>query len=117
MALKPVIAANEESWHAASMAANFGAGPEYTKNVDNTVSLTGETITTANTAANATMFTLPAGYRPSANKAFLVPNNFSGYTAPARVITISTAGVVAVAPTGTLGNFVLLDGIRFPIDA
>lgn len=106
-----------DSWTTPTLGAAFNAGPKFKMNADKTVSLTGETVTNANTAANTAMFTLPATHRPLTDKAFLAPNNFSGYTAPARLITVIAAtGVVQVDPAGTSGNFLLLDGIRFPID-
>lgn len=106
-----------DSWTTPTLGAAFNAGPKFKMNADKTVSLTGETVTNANTAANTAMFTLPATHRPLTDKAFLAPNNFSGYTAPARLITVVAAtGVVQVDPAGTSGNFLLLDGIRFPID-
>lgn len=106
-----------DSWTTPTLGAAFNAGPKFKMNADRTVSLTGETVTNANTAANTAMFTLPATHRPLTDKAFLAPNNFSGYTAPARLITVVAAtGVVQVDPAGTSGNFLLLDGIRFPID-
>jgi hypothetical protein len=105
-----------ETWHTASNGTGVTGTLQYKLNADNTVSLRGEIITSANTAANATAFTLPVGYRPTATFAFVTPNNFSGYTAPARTISIATSGVVSIVPSGVSTNFMLLDNIRFPVD-
>jgi|SRR5882724_6065631 len=107
-----------ETWTAISPNAGFTAANSlgYKLNADNTVSLRGEVITSANNIANASVFTLPAGRRPSTPVAYLTPNNLSGYTAPARVVSISTAGVISVAAAGTSGNFFLVDDIRFQVD-
>lgn len=105
-----------ETWHTASLGTNFSGTIQYKLNADNTVSLRGENVNTGTTSANAALFTLPSGYRPTATFAFLTPNNMSGYTAPARVISIATSGVVTVVPSGANTNFFLCDNIRFPVD-
>lgn len=77
------------------------------------IELRGEIILTGATAANSTMCTAFAG--PVQTQAYITPNNLAGYTSPARVITVDTAGNVRCQPTGALNNFVLLDNIRFTL--
>lgn len=105
-----------DSWNTATLTGSMTGTIQYKLNPDKTVMLRGEVVTSANTVANTTVFTLPSGYRPAATFAFITPNNMSGYTSPARVVSINSSGVVTVIPAGTNGNFFLLDGIRIPVD-
>lgn len=82
--------------------------------------LDGVVATTAGTAANATMFTLPAAYRPGARKRFDGVSSSSGYVAGnpgATLVQISTAGVVSCVPACSgSGQVIVLEGILFPVD-
>lgn len=86
---------------------NSWVGVKY-RLIGNFVKFSGEFIsgTTATTA-----FTLPAGYRPTALRAFPSVDNSGVYTT-APLITITSAGVVTV--TGT--NGVYADSVSFTVD-
>ena len=81
------------------------------------VRLDGAVYTSAATAAGATAFTLPVGYRPTQRKRFIGISNFSGYTAGMTLFTVNTTGTVVVAPlSNAAGQQAVLDGIVFPVD-
>lgn len=71
----------------------------------------GQILTTAATAANSTMVSLIKA--PAVQQDWIVPNNVSGYTAPARVVRVDTSGNVRLLAAANAANqFVILDGIR-----
>lgn len=82
--------------------------------------LDGTVVTTGVTAAGATMFTLPTGYRPTAAKRFVGVSSSSGFTTAnpgATSVQITTAGVVqCVQACSASGQQIVLDGIVFPVD-
>jgi hypothetical protein len=82
------------------------------------VALDGVVQTSAATAANATMWTLPAAYRPAQRKRLLGPTSASGYTTAGQtLVQVTTAGLVTLVPaTSAAGQVVVLDGMRFPVD-
>lgn len=72
-------------------------------------------------AAGSVIATLPVGYRPATEHAFLTPNNLSGATgsitgAIGGSILVTSTGQVEIVPNGVSGNVVWLDGITFPLD-
>jgi hypothetical protein len=121
----PANPASVETWQTISYSAGFGAGaPAARYRLEpmggGIVRLDGVVNTTAATAANATMFTLPTGYRPTANKRFAGVSSSSGYIATnngASLIQITSAGVVScVSACSAAGQVIVLDGITFPVD-
>lgn len=73
------------------------------------VALRGEMISTANTGAGSQMFTVPFTF--VSNQDYDTPTNLSGNALGNRVVRVTAAGGVQAQPTGTSGNFVILDGI------
>lgn len=83
------------------------------------VRLDGTSYTNAAVVANATIFTLPVGYRPTIRKRFIGVCNATGITLDGTTIQVATTGVVSVqvadtAPTG--GKQYCMDNMTFPID-
>lgn len=120
-----------ETWHTIGATGQPAFGAGFTSNVaDQTprfrldglaggiVRLDGTVYTSAATAAGATMFTLPAGYRPQARKRFVGSTNASGYTTlGGSLFSVSTAGVVSCTPLcNAAGQQIVLDGASFPVD-
>lgn len=121
----PNSAGSNETWHNASLVGNFTAGtgtPRYRlePNGAGLVRLDGTVNTTAATLANATMFTLPVGYRPSVSKRFEGVSSSSGYNAAnpgTTLVQVLTTGVVQCVPVCNAGSQqIVLDGITFPVD-
>lgn len=114
----PTIISTDSVTNFGAFGPNFGAGgpapwqtlmPTGAGNTG-TVRLGGQVLTTAATAANATMVSLLAN--PARQQDFITPNNISGYVAPARVVRVDTSGNVRLLPAaGAAGQFVMLDGI------
>jgi hypothetical protein len=105
------------AWTTASYASGWSDGGgnsvrSYRK-IGDLVFLRGRPWSAAAFSANATIFTLPSGYRPPATFGAIC---FAGNYGKAR-IQISTAGVVSVASDsdnwGLAGNWLELDGIVF----
>jgi hypothetical protein len=67
--------------------------------------------TTASAASNATIATLPSGYRPSNRMVFTVYSNV-GTTNSIRMDVLTT-GVVSTTSSVAVGEWFSLDGIRF----
>lgn len=124
--------ATPESWHVIGQATQpaFGAGfdapgigdqtARFRLEADGTtVALDGVALTTAATAANATLFTLPlAAYIPLKRKRFAGVTSASGYTTPGQtLINVAPAtGVVSLVPACSgAGQQIVLDGMRFPV--
>lgn len=103
-----------ETWTQATLAANFthlGEPLQYRLFPDGTVKLRGGVNYTPGTPASATdVFTLPAGYRPNANRLYVVPHWGSG--TPGRIL-IQTNGLVETydAPNGQIA----FDAIEFSV--
>jgi hypothetical protein len=94
---------------------NFGAPYEeasYAK-VGSIVRLRGS-VKHATTSTTGTIFTLPAGYRPTKQRIYLVPAN-AGFA----FIAVATTGVVSVNSYGASGNagIIALDVINFDVAA
>ena len=64
---------------------------------------------------STTMFTLPAGFRPSQELYFNCPCLQSGLSGYSTIVSVTTAGVVGFAAPGTTGSISFLDlsPIRF----
>lgn len=114
-----------ESWHLASLGAGFTTNaadqaPRYRLEGlgGGIVRLDGVVYTSAATAAGATMFTLPTGYRPQQRQRFVGSTNASGYTTVGgSLISVTTAGLVTCSPAcSAAGQQIVLDGFTFPID-
>lgn len=86
------------------------------KSIGDRLLLRGVVNLTANQAAFATIFTLPAGTRPAFNHNFATPNTLSGYTAGGISITVNNLGAVQIGVAGSNANFVVLDGIVLTLD-
>lgn len=129
-ATDPAGAGTAETWHTVgapgepAFAAGFGApgaGDQtlrFRLMADNTVQLDGVTVTTAATAANATIFTLAAAYRPQQRKRFAGDTNASGYVTPGQsLVQVLSTGVVSCVPACSGANQVVIaDGMRYPVD-
>jgi len=121
----PTNPATVEGWQSVSFGTGFGAGtgtPRYRLEPlgGGLVRLDGTVVTTAATAAGATMFTLPTGYRPTANKRFVGVSSSSGFTAAnpgSTSVQVTTGGVVQCTQAcSASGQQIVLDGIVFPVD-
>lgn len=121
----PNSAGSNETWHTISPATGFTTGtgtPRYRLDPigGGVVRLDGTVNTNAATSAGATMFTLPTGYRPSANKRFDGVSSSSGYNAAnpgSTSVQVLTTGVVqCVQACSASGQQIVLDGITFPVD-
>lgn len=114
-----------ETWHTATLATGFTTNaadepPRYRfeGTGGGVVRLDGTAYSSAATAAGATVFTLPAGYRPTERRRFVASTSAAGYTtAGGSVWTVNTSGTVTLTPdTTAAGQQAVLDGITFPID-
>lgn len=116
-----------ETWQTASLAANFGTNvgdqaPRFRMDglAGGIVRLDGVAYTTAATAASATIFTLPPGYRPTQRKRFTTPSNASGLTGAtvgAATVIVATSGAVELGPAANAaGQQIVLEGCTFPVD-
>lgn len=114
-----------ETWHTATLDTGFTTSasdqaPRY--RLEGTsggvVRLDGTVYTSGAVAAGATMFTLPAGYRPAADRRrFVGVTSASGYTLGATLVNVATTGLVTIGPAaGAAGQQICLDGMTFPID-
>lgn len=119
-----------ETWHVVGTTGNpaFGAGftsggtdqiPRF--RLEGTAGgvcrLDGTLYSSAATAAGATGFTLPVGYRPTTRKRFVGSTNASGNTLGGALIDVLTTGAVTVGPAmNAAGQQAVLDGITFPVD-
>lgn len=120
-----------DTWHVIGQPGEpvFGAGfgvpgagdqsPRFQLQADGTVMFDGVALTTAATAANATLFTLPAAaYIPLKRKRFAGVTSASGYATPGQtLVNIAPAtGVVSLVPACSgAGQQIVLDGMRFPV--
>lgn len=104
------------SWQTPSYGSGFASlgfgntDPEYRK-VGTCVWLRGVATTSTTQGANATVLTLPSGYRPLAQEVFLQMNN----TGPAQV-NVEANGEVSVVAGLASSGWVSLSGISFYID-
>lgn len=120
-----------EAWHTLSLNAGFAAlagfaAPRYRfepMGSGGVVRLDGALSLTANQAvgaAFATLPALPANYRPAFSKYFLTGNSLSGGVGTevesVRVINATGGGFLELGSNGITGNYVLLEGITFPLD-
>lgn len=118
------VPAVPESWHNAVLGAGFTTGvgdqvPRYRFEpiAGGQVRLDGVVYTSAATAANAAMFTLPAGYRPTQRKRYTGVTSVSGNTLGGTLIDVLATGVVQLGPAASAANQqIVLDGITFPVD-
>jgi hypothetical protein len=108
----------QEAWNALSYGTNWGAfggsyiTPGYYKDSNGTVHLRGLIKTSAAQAAGSTLFTLPAGYRPSAVMRFGPSGNIAG-TDTSVVVEAFGAGPVFLNAAALINSYVSLDGISF----
>lgn len=112
-----------EIWHAASLATGFTTSvadqaPRYRLEGigGGVVRLDGTVYTSGSVSANAPMFTLPAGYRPTQRKRFTGVNSASGYTLGGTLVEVDTTGVVMIGTSAGTTEQIVLDGITFPAD-
>lgn len=114
-----------ETWHTASLDTGFTTSasdqvPRYRLEgtAGGVVRLDGTVYTSGAVAAGATMFTLPAGYRPAADRRrFVGVTSASGYTLGATLVNVATTGLVTIGPAaGGAGQQICLDGMTFPVD-
>lgn len=102
----------------ANTGAGFGA-VGFRRTPHGQTELTGLASLTGTTNPAATIFTLPAGYRPNANRAFPASNNPSATTAGTlRAVLVLSTGEVQVTNFANATNpgVISLDGMIFPID-
>jgi len=95
----PTNPAAQETWHTLSPAnswANVASNVplEYRLMPDNSVWIMG-TLNGAS-ATSAVIGTLPSGYRPATQQAFIIGTNAGGAAASDRILQISTAGVMTI---------------------
>jgi hypothetical protein len=114
-----------ETWHTPTLNAGFTTGgtpedhaPRYRLEGigGGVVRLDGVVLTSGSVSANAPMFTLPAGYRPTQRKRFTGVNSASGYTLGGTLVEVDTTGVVMIGTSAGGTEQVVLDGITFPVD-
>lgn len=113
-----------ETWHTAALQTGFATGGSdqaprfrYEPIAGGQVRLDGTVYTNAATAANALMFTLDPGYRPTTRKRFTGVNSVSGNTLGATLVNVATTGAVTLGPAASAtGQQIVLDGITFPVD-
>jgi hypothetical protein len=120
-----------DAWHVIGAGGQpaFGAGfgapgagdqtARFQLQADGTVLLDGVVLTTAATAANATLFTLPgSAYIPLKRKRLAGVTSASGYTTAGQtLVNVAPAtGVVSLVPACSgAGQQIVLDGMRFPV--
>jgi hypothetical protein len=101
------LAGNAETWHTPSLNAGWALGPgggtvqalQYRHDAQNNVVLVG-TVHTTSTTPSATIFTLPAGYRPTIEQRPLVGVNQGGSISSA-LLQVTPAGAVGISPNLT----------------
>lgn len=112
-----------ETWHTLSLNAGFAAfgspfsTPSYRFEPTGTggiVRLAGVLKLTANEGSGTTIATVPSGYFPAHTKELLGANNLSGGIGSP--LQMDSGGNLLLNTTGTLGNFVSLDGITYDLD-
>ena len=108
----------DSAWTALSYGANWGANggsyitPGAFKNAAGFVHLRGLLKTSAAQVAASTLFTLPAGYRPSAVMRFGPTGNIAGTDASV-VVEAFGSGAVFLSAAALINSIVSLDGISF----
>lgn len=120
-----------EDWHVIGQPGEpaFGTGfgapggdqtARFRLEADGTVALDGVALTTAATAANAVLFTLPLpAYIPQKRKRFAGVTSASGYTTPGQtLVNVAPAtGVVSLVPACSgAGQQIVLDGMTFKVN-
>lgn len=123
-------AAVPEVWHVVGTAGNPAFGTGFTSGGTDQIPrfrmegtaggvcrLDGVLYSSAATAAGATGFTLPVGYRPTTRKRYVCSTNASGNALGGADIDVLPTGAVTVGPAmNAAGQQVVLDGITFPVD-
>ncbi len=120
-----------DTWHVIGQPGEpaFGAGfgvpgagdqsPRFQLQANGTVLLDGVALTTAATAANAPLFTLPSSaYIPLKRKRLAGVTSASGYTTAGQTLVnvAPSTGVVSLVPACSgAGQQIVLDGMRFPV--
>lgn len=112
-----------ETWHTATLATGFTTNgtdqaPRYRLEgiAGGVVRLDGVALSSGAETAGATIFTLPAGYRPTTRKRFVTLSNATGVVAGGTIVQVNPAGTVVTGATSTVAAQFALDGATFPID-
>lgn len=93
-----------------------GDGVSYALGANNTVVFKGQLKATGSAGGSTAMFTLPAGYRPAAQRDVIaILYKTGGTVKDVTKITVGTDGTVKTDATLASGDYISLDGVRFPI--
>jgi hypothetical protein len=113
-----------ETWHLAALGAGFTTGgadqaPRYRLEGigGGVVRIDGTVYTSAAVLSGATMFTLPAGYRPTIRRRFAGVSNASGITLDGSTVVVATTGIVSIGvAANAAAQQICLDGMTFSVD-
>lgn len=120
----PATPAVAETWHDLALNAGFSGGvagtavPRYQKESigGGRTRLSGGVALTANQPQNTAIGTLDPGYRPLNDLYINTANNLSGGATNIESLHIKTTGDIELGVSGSNGNYVMLDGVSFPLD-
>lgn len=125
VATQPGTIGTPEAWHALTVTAanystpfpgGFGIARYRFEAIGSqgVVRLGGSVDLLLNNAAGTVIATLPAAYAPAVDMDFTPANNLSGGDNGA--LRVNANGQIVQNQNGTAGNFLMLDGVTFPVD-